>query len=387
MTAPGVVLDDAALLADRDPAAMLVAVATGAAQVREAAVLAAEAGVAGLADEGRPRAVVVCGMGGSGIAGDVLAAVAGMTSPAPVLAHRGHGLPAWVGAADLVVAVSCSGRTEETLSALEEAVRRGCRLLVVGAAGSPVEALGARGRAVFVPVTQGRQPRATVWALSTPLVLAGAALGLLSAGPAEVEAAAVRLEELAQRCRPDADEVVNPAKQLAGELTGTLPVVWGTSPLAGVAAYRFACQLAENAAAPALWGVLPEAVHNAVVLLDGRWAGAGPVSAGSPAGLEDLFRDRADDDDEEPAMPLRLVMLRDAEEDPRVATRADVVLDLARERGVETSVVPATGASGFERLASLVGLTDFASTYLALLEGTDPTPVAAIDALKSRASR
>jgi glucose/mannose-6-phosphate isomerase len=370
-------LDEVRALEAGDPAGMLPAIASGAAQVREAALLAREAGVEGLAEDGRPRAVVVCGMGGSGIAGDVLGAVAGAASPVPVLAHRGYGLPAWVGAADLVVAVSCSGSTAETLSATDEAVRRGCRLLVVGAAGSPLEALGARGRAVFVPVTQGRQPRATVWALSTPLIVAADALGLLSAGPDVVEATAVQLEQVALSCRPDADHFANPAKRLALELSASLPVVWGTSPLTGVAAYRFACQLNENAKTLAVWGVLPEANHNQVVAFDGPFAG----SAARP--VEDLFRDRLED--ELPEMTrMRLVLLRDSEEHPHVTRRAEVSLELADERGIGVSTVRAEGASAFERIASLVATIDWTTAYLALLEGRDPTPVDAITALKAR---
>ncbi|HEU0103250.1 MAG TPA: bifunctional phosphoglucose/phosphomannose isomerase [Mycobacteriales bacterium] len=370
-------LDDAAALSAADPEGMLLAVASGAAQVREAVVLSAEAGLSRLADEGRPRAVVVCGMGGSGIAGDVLAAVAGAGCPVPVLTHRGPGLPAWVGAADLVVAVSCSGSTQETLSALEEAVRRGCRLLVVGAAGSPVEELAGRGRGAFVPVAQGRQPRASLWSLSVPLLCAGNALGLLSADAEALAEAATVLEAVATRCRPDADTVLNPGKSLATELQGALPVIWGASPLTGAAAYRFACQLNENAAAPATWGVLPEAGHNQVVAFDGPWA-RGARSE------QDLFADRLD----EPERPvLRLVLLREGGEHPMVSRRADVCADLAGERGVGVSALLAEGSSPVARLASLICVTDFASTYLALAEGTDPTPVAAITALKQRTSR
>ena len=373
-------LDDVALLERGDPEGMLRAIASSAAQVREAAVLAAEAGVDRLADEGRPRAVVVCGMGGSGIAGDVLAAVAGAGSPVPVLTHRGYGLPAWVGPMDLVVAVSCSGATEETLSALEEAVRRGCRLMVVGNAGSPVDDLGQRGRAVFVPVTQGRQPRASVWSLSTPLVVAGHALGLLQAPPEAVEATAAVLEQVADRCRVDAEHLVNPAKRLAVDLAGAFPVLWGTSPMAGTAAYRFACQLNENAQIAATWGVLPEANHNQVVAFDGPMAG-GVVPAGD---ADDFFRDRADD--VEAKGSLALVLLRDTEEHPQTARRADVSAELARERDVPVVELRAEGDTAFARLASLVGLTDYASAYLALLQGTDPTPVDAITALKQRIS-
>jgi glucose/mannose-6-phosphate isomerase len=372
-------LDDPAALEAGDPAGMLRDIASSAAQVREGAVLAREAGVASLADPGRPRAVVVCGMGGSGIAGDVLAAVAGAGSPVPVLTHRGYGLPGWVGVADLVVAVSCSGSTEETLSALEEAVRRGVPVLVVGAEGSPVHDLAQRGRGVFVPVPQGRQPRASMWALATPLVVAGAALGICDGSDAAVEAAAVALEDVAQRCRVDADELVNPGKQLATHLLGAVPVLWGTSPLAGMAAYRFACQLNENAKAPATWGVLPEANHNQVVAFDGPFAGGG----GRPSD-DDLFRDREDDVD---AGRLALVLLRDTDEHPQTARRADVSRHLAEERGIPVHVLSAEGASPFERLARLVGTSDYASTYLALAEGLDPTPVEAITELKTAISR
>ena len=372
-------LDDPAQLEAADPEGMLRAIASSAAQVREAAVLAAEAGVVSLTEDGRPRAVVVCGMGGSGIAGDVLAAVAGTGSPVPVLTHRGYGLPAWVGPVDLVVAVSCSGTTEETLSGLEEAVRRGCRLLVVGRDGSPLEDLGRRGRAVFVPVTQGRQPRASVWALSTPLVVAGHALGLLHAPPEAVEAAAVVLEQVADRCRLDADAVINPAKRLAAGLDGVLPVLWGTSPLAGAAAYRFACQLNENAQLPATWGTLPEASHNQVVVLDRPSA---PARAGDADGF---FRDREQDEDSEAG--LALVLLRDVDEHPQVALRADLSAELARERDVVVHELRAEGDSSFARMASLVGLTDWASAYLAIAQGTDPTPVEVLTALKRRLAR
>jgi glucose/mannose-6-phosphate isomerase len=375
---PEELLDSPSDLEAADPEGMLRAVASSAAQVREAALLSAEADLARLAGEDLPRSVVVLGMGGSAIAGDILAAVAGPECPVPVVSVRGHGLPVWVGAADLVVAVSCSGTTEETLAALEEAVRRGCRLLVVGAAASPIAALAARGRALFVPAPTGRQPRASVFALCTPLVVAGDALGLLSCSPEEVEATAVLLEQLATRHRPTAEASLNPAKSLALGLSGRLPVVWGASPLAGVAAYRFACQLNENAKTPSTWGVLPEAGHNQVVAFDGPFAG-------SKDG--DFFRDRVEGEKEDDRTRMHLVLLRDVEEHPRVARRADVITGLARDRGLEVSSLVAEGSSSFQRIASLVNLADWASTYLALAEDTDPTPVGPIDELKDALRR
>ena len=152
--------------------------------------------------------------------------------------------------------------------------------------------------------------------------------------------------------------------------------MWGTSPTTGVAAYRFACQLNENAHLPATWGGLPEANHNQLVAFDGAFGG-GPASSG-----DDIFRDRADDPD--PAARLSLVLMRDSEEHPQVTRRADVSVELARERGLPVVQLQAEGGASFARLASLVGMTDYASVYLALLQGTDPTPVEAIEALKRR---
>lgn len=367
-------LDDEGGLAAADPGEMLRQVATSGAQVREGLTAANETDWARLTEGGRPRAVIVTGMGGSGIAGDVAAAVCGQGCPVPFVPARGHRLPGWVGTADVVMAVSCSGTTEETLSAVDDAVRRGCRWIAVGGRDSPLAARAANAAAPFVPVRSAGQPRSTLWGLSVPLLVAARALGLLDAPEAALEAAAGRLEDVAVRCGPGSETFDNPAKTLALEVGGSVPLLWGTSPLAGVAAGRFAGQLAENAKYPSISGVLPEAGHNQVVCLDG------PYGAG--AGSDDFFRDRV----AEPAgaTRLRLVTLRDTEEHPRVAEKAAAGAALAEERGIGVSSLSAVGRHPLERLAELIGLTDFASVYLALLYGVDPSPVAAIDEFKER---
>lgn len=364
-------LDDVAAIEAGDPGEMLRAVATSAAQVRSGATAAIEAGVDALAEEGRPRAVVVTGMGGSAMAGDVLAALAAPRSPVPVVVARGFGLPGWVGAADLVVALSCSGSTEETLSAGEEALRRGASVVGIGAAGSPLAHLTDRARGLFVPVTAVHSPRATLWSMATPLVAIGAALGLVDPPADAFEATAERLQGLALRCQPGSESFLNPAKELALSLAGRVPMAWGASAIAGVAAYRLACQWEENAKAPALSGVLPEAAHNQIVTFDGPWVGT----------ARDLFADRVEGEDG--SARLHLLLLRDGEEHARVAAQADAARELAIDRGLALTELVADGASPYERLASLVGLIDYASAYLAVLTGVDPTPIATINALKS----
>jgi glucose/mannose-6-phosphate isomerase len=366
-------LDDFAALVRADGSDMLRAVATSAAQVRASRTAVRESAVNSLGSDERPRAVVVTGMGGSGICGDVLAAVTGLAAAIPVAVHRGYGLPGWVGAADLVIAVSCSGNTQETLSAAAEAARRGSRLLGIGVADSPLERLSRQARGDFVPITRELSPRSSLWALSVPVLVVAARLGLLDLGTddADLETAALRLEAVAESCRADRDLFSNPAKRLAAELSGTLPMIWGIGQVGGVAATRAAAQIAENAKLPCVVGALPEAHHNQVVSLDGAMAAG--------AGAEDLFRDRVEEPD---PVRLQLLLISDSSDDPAAAARAAVSQRVADARGVGVSDVVAAGTSALERLASMVGLIDYASVYLALMHGVDPTPITAIDDLK-----
>lgn len=371
-------LEDAEAAEAADPGGMLRQVASSAAQVREAQRSSAEAGVAALAEDGRPRAVVVAGMGGSGIAGDVLAAVCGTGCAVPVFTVRGYRLPGWVGAADLVIAVSSSGSTGETLEVAVEAARRGCRLLFVGADESPLADLAARTRGVFVPVRSAGQPRSTLWGLAIPLVLAARTLRLTDVPDAVLESTAALLEDVAHRCRPSSEPFVNPAKRIALDLAGDVPLVWGSSEVAGAAAYRLCDQLHKNAKYPAVFGAMPEAGHGQVAVFDGFFARGGAPSG--PSDPDDFFRDRLDD----PEHGLHLVVLRDVDEHPQVRRRCEASAAMARDRGVAVTEVRAEGEHPLERIATLIALADYVTVYLAIALGVDPTPVPAIDELKAR---
>ncbi len=349
-TDPGI-LDDPAALAAGDPRDMLAAVASAGGQIRDglAAVGALELG-------SRPRALVVAGMGGSAASGDVLIAVAGATCPIPVVVHRGPGLPGWVGREDLVVGLSCSGRTEETLAAVTTAAARGCRLVTIGAPGSPLEAAG--GGALHLAVDAGgRQPRASLWSLATPLLLVGEAVGVTPGARAALGNAATVLDGVAAVSAPAIETRANRAKELALHLSGGLPVLWGPAGVGAAVANRFASQLAENAKLPSMAGVLSEAHHNQIVAFDG------------PAALDH---------------GLRLVLIADADETPAAEARIAESQHAAGEAGVPVVALRGSGPDVVSRLAGLVALIDFASVYLALRSGVDPTPVTAIESLKAR---
>jgi hypothetical protein len=378
-------LDDPAALSAADPGEMLRATASAGAQVRESAALTGEANLGAIADEGRPRAVVIAGIGTAGRTGDILATVAGARCPVPILAHRSAGIPSWVGAADVVIAVSASGRSPEALAAADAAARRGARLVAIGAPESELEALAERARAPFIPVPRRAPARASLWGLTVPVLLAARALGLVKINEADLAETATRLDADAEQCRPSLESFVNPGKALALDLGRSIPIIWGSSPLATVAARRFADTLSANARYPAVAGALGEAGRGRVGLLDGVYGGLSEAN-------RDIFADPVDDSQAEALTRLRLVVLRDGgladdesgEGEPMVVEerRADAVQALAERRGVRVSLVTAEGASPLERLASLVAIPDFASIYLGLAHGLDPMAVPAVSEMK-----
>ncbi|MER7002434.1 SIS domain-containing protein [Dactylosporangium sp. NPDC000555] len=380
-------LDNAEALERNDPGGMLRATASAGAQVREAAALAAETDLSALADEGRPRAIVIAGVGTAARTGDILETVAGPRCPVPVLAHRSAGIPGWVGAADVVIAVSASGRSPEALAAAEAAGRRGARLVAIGAPDTQLHALADRFRAPFIPVPRRAPARASLWGLAVPVLLAGRQLGLIKVNEADFAETASRLDADAERCRTALESFVNPGKSLALDLAHSVPIVWGSSPLATVAARRFGDTLAANARYPAVVGALGEAGRGRVGLLDGVYGGLAEAD-------RDIFADPGEETSE--ATRLRLVLLRDGgltgddeEGDEPVAVeerRAEAVQELAERRGVRVSLITAEGGSPLERLASLVAVPDFASIYLGLAHGFDPMAVPAVSEMKELVS-
>ncbi len=357
-------LDTPEVIEAADPGDTLRQVASAAAQVRTALRACAESDLSAFDPDARPRAIVVAGLGSCGIAGEVLGAVTGAGSPVQVArAHPGR-LPGWAGAADVVIAVSCSGSTAQTLAVAAEAARRGCRLACVGAEGSPLHRIAEQARASFVPVLPAGPARFTLWGLAVPPLVIAERLGVARIGEQAYELAARRLEEVAHQCRPASESFVNPGKSLALDLLGALPVIWGTSPLGEVAARRFAAQLNENAKYPAVAGALPEAACNQLATFDG------PLAAGRrPDGFT----------------AMRLVLVADPDEDQQVAAQRDAVTDLAERRGIAVSELAMDdGQHPLVRLAGVIQLTDYASVYLGIASGTDPSRSAALRDLAER---
>lgn len=384
-------LDSAESLEALDSRGSLRALATAGAQVRRAIVAAREAGIDRVAGGDRPRSVLVASLGGSSVVCDVLDVLAEPGSPVPLTTRREAPLPGWIGPLDLVIAVSLAGRAPGPLALAAEAARRGASLLTVGAPDSPLADVCARGRGVHVDVTApAPTSRAAMWSMLTPVLLAADGLGLIDCSEAVLERAADLLDERAEECRPSSESFVNPAKMLALGLAETVPVVLGDGTLTGVAAGRAAAMFARTARIPTTHGALPDAASQVVACFDGPFSGAG---GGSTGGGRDLFADPFLDGP--PAPQLGLLMLRDhpavpGEPDHLAAVEAgrltDAVVDSARDAGVRVWEVEALGGHPIRRLASLIALTDYTATYLALGLGLDPAVSRHVTELRDRTS-
>jgi len=365
-------LDDIARMSTLDASDMLPAVASSGAQMREAVTTINRSDLAEIAKGDQPRNVIVAGLGGSGVGGQVLRAVLGQSVPVPIHLEQTHSLPGWVGPMDVVIGVSCSGATEETLSMTAEAGRRGARVITIGAGGSDLEKLSESigGAVHFAIDAKGRSPRASLWTHATPLLMVANALGIAHIDEKEFDLAADLMDELSVANGPSVLMGENSAKALALSCAESLPMVWGTGMIGATAAGRFMAQLAENAKIPAAHGELPEVGHNQIVSFDGVLAGAAPA--------RDIFRD-----DELIDRRTHLFILRDTNEHPAVEKRIGIVSQIAADRNVPVTLIQAQDGHPISRLASLIIPTDWASAYAGLSLGIDPSQISTIIQLKA----
>jgi glucose/mannose-6-phosphate isomerase len=340
---------DHAVIEAADPQGMLGDVLAQPLQLGDALWRAQSAGIE---KRDRPGGLVVCGMGGSAIGGDLAVAALGDRATRPITTVRGYALESWTGPDSLVLCASYSGDTEETLACFEAAGAAGAGRVALTTGGALAEAARAEGVPV-IGVPSGMQPRAAVLYMTIGTLecaaLCGAAPGLHS----EIDTAAALLERLAAKWGPDAGED-SEAKAIARRLQGTIAVVHGAGPTAAVAR-RWRTQLNENAKVAAFWSELPEANHNEI------------------CGWE---RGRA-------IAPLAGVFLEDADQHPRVHSRIQLTAAEIERAGAPGIRVRARGESRLERVLSLVLLGDLVSVYLGVLDGVDPTPVEPIDRFKA----
>lgn len=370
-------LDDPAAMLDKDSGELLRATATAGAQVRTALLRVGAGVLAEIAADGPPRALVILGTGGSGMCADILAALARGSSPVPVVSVCGPTLPGWVGPLDVVIGISTSGQTRETLAATEVAMRRGARVVGIGGADpSPAKAglagLLTRGTGWHLATADPhRLARVSLWSLLTPLLLVADALGVFRAPRPALEQLADRLDERALAFGPVVSTLDNPAKETALSIAETLPVIIGTTPLTAAVAKRLAGQLGANARVPAFAAVAPEAISTYGALLDGPYA--------RPA---DVFRDPFDDPEQ--VARLSFVLVRGGPENDVTEAQGSALETVAESRGVTVRRIESRAVGDLLVLADLIPMVDFTSVYVALARGEDPWASPAVPELRAR---
>jgi len=308
-----------------------------------------------LPPSGEYTAIVVLGMGGSGVGGDLLAALLRPVFPVPVVVVKDRGLPAFVGPQTLVFACSYSGNTEETISAYTAAKQAGAPAIVI-TSGGILHGLATAHGDPRVQVPPGMPPRAALPYLFLPMVSALRRLTHVGELSGEWAQARDALRAMVAELGPRSPRERNPAKRLAERLFGHMPAVYASSPDLAAAAYRWKSQLNENGKVLALWHAFPELNHNEAV------------------GWEDGTT----------AARLAVVLLREPGEDAEVARRVAATREVSFRSAASVSDVTARGSARLARLLSLILFGDFVSVYVALLRGVDPTPVPPIDEVKRR---
>ncbi len=303
------------------------------------------------------RNIVVTGLGGSAIGGDFLRVLADEYGPLPLQVNRDYTLPKWVGASTLVMAGSYSGNTEETLAAYANASAVGAPTAIVSSGGKLSELAHVDGCAIAT-VPGGQPPRSATGYMFFPALNYLASRSFIRHNFAQdMEETFTILEQQAANLGPEIEFDKNPAKQLAANLFGTIPVVYGTQGFRGVAAYRWKCQFNENTKIAAFSNVLPEQNHNEIL----AWVQA-----------------------RKQAEKWSVILLRDPAEieNGRIFKRTQVTSDIISPDAAIYEVV-SQGKSLLARLFSLVYMADFVSVYLAYLYGVCPTDIGHIDHLKS----
>ncbi len=301
------------------------------------------------------QSVVITGMGASGIGGDMLQTLLGPRIEVPIVVNKGYEMPGFVDNRTLVIAISYSGTTEETLSAASAALAHGAKVIVV-TSGGRLEEMARDGGLPLIKVPPGMLARSALAYMFFPLIAILKAAGITQGIDGEGELVSL-LADKRHSYKPESEQSFNLAKQLASRIHGSLPVIYGGEELSGAAAMRWKGQFNENGKMLAFANVFPEINHNET------------VGFSNPRDI--LSR-------------VHLIFLRDKQDHPGILARMEETRSqLGSELGGITEVW-AEGHSEAARLFSLIYLGDYVSLYLALANEVDPAEVERSDFMKAR---
>ncbi len=301
----------------------------------------------------KPRHIVISGMGGSAIGGEILKDWLRDELPIPIDISNDYALPAYTDRDTLVFAVSHSGETEETLSSFVDGLRKRCMIVSI-TSGGHLLSFSKKLNLPFVQIPEGLPPRAAIPYLFFPLPILLEKIGVLSNVKGEIDEAIGVMKSFGEANSPKVPVKDNVAKKLALELMGSVPVVYGFKQY-NVVAHRLKTQFNENSKVVSRYDVFPELNHNEVV----GWE--------APEALTKCFS---------------VIIIRDRDETAEIRRKIEATKSLALKGVKKVLEIYASGDGKLARMFSVLHLGDFVSIYLAILQGKDPTPVKTISAIK-----
>ena len=303
--------------------------------------------------------IVVLGMGGSAIGGDLLSDYLADELSIPIVVIRGYDIPRFVDENTLVFAVSYSGNTEETISTFKKCLEAKARIIAL-TSGGKLTALSQENNFPIIKVPAGIQPRAAISYLFFPILKALERLGLIQQRESEIEETFYILQKLSQEYSGKSPSENNLAKKVARSLYQFLPLIYGSEGLLEAVAMRWKTQINENSKWPCFWNVFPELDHNEIVGYE----------------IENNLNRQ-----------VKIIYLQDKEGLLRMEQRRQITRKIIKNKVAEFMICPTQGKGKMSRMFSLIYLGDLTSYYLAILNQVDPSPVACIEDLKKELAK
>jgi glucose/mannose-6-phosphate isomerase len=300
------------------------------------------------------KRIIICGMGGSAIGGDLLRSFLQYEIKIPVYVNRNYRLPAFADKDTLVIASSYSGNTEETLSAYEEAKNKGCKIICISSGGK-LSLLAQNEGHLLISIPKGYQPRCAIAYSFFPLLILIGKIGFAGDKQREIDSVISRIRKRAVEYSALNEQ--NMALKIASVVQGNFPVIYSSTDLLDIANLRMRCQVNENAKSLAFGNLLPEMDHNEIV--------------GWENNLEGLKN-------------FVVISLSDKDDLPEIKRRNEITMELIKPLAKMYIEIEGEGESLLERIFDIIYFGDWMSFYLAVLYKTDPTPVEKINYLKSK---
>ncbi len=303
--------------------------------------------------------IVVLGMGGSAIGGDLLSNYLADELSIPIIVIRGYNIPKFVSEDSLVFAVSYSGNTEETISALSKCVEVEAKVIALSSGGW-LENLSKDYNFPLIKVPSGIQPRSALGYLFFPILKVLEGLGFIKQRTEELEEMINIMQELSTEYGSKSLAEHNFAKKIALSLYQCLPLIYGSEGLFEAVTMRWKTQINENSKWPCFWNILSELDHNEIVGYE----------------IDNQINKQA-----------KVVYLEDKEGNPRISQRYEITKKIIDQKVAEFILCPSKGKGKLSRMFSLIYLGDIVSCYLAILNKVDPSPVACIENLKKELAK